>query len=381
MFALFKENNFLRSTAILVGTMVGVGIFGIPFAFAKAGFWIGFLFLVGIGLITLLLNYIYGEIILRTHQPHQMVGYTQVYLGSVWKRIIFFSIILNTYAALLAYIIIAGEFLPNILSPFLYGSSTTFSIWFFAIVSILVLFGIRTVSSVELVLTCLFIAVIALITIFGFGQINFSNYSTINLEYWFFPYGVLLFAFAGLSSIPIQRRILEGKEAMFKKSILAAVVLTGILYFIFGFIILGISGEATSPEAISGLVDNLGGTIIFLGSLFGFLAVSTSFIMLGTALLEIFKLDYGFNRGVSWLLVILPPLVLFLGGLRNFIDVISLAGAVAIGLEAFILILVFVKAKTHGDRIPEYSLKIPVWLLYLLGLVFIGGIGYTLLTR
>jgi len=381
LFALFKEKNFLRSTAVLVGTMVGVGIFGIPFAFAKAGFWIGFLFLVGIGFITLLLDYIYGEIILRTHQPHQIVGYTQFYLGNIWKRIIFFSIILNTYAALLAYIIIAGEFLPNVLSPLFYASSTTLSIWFFVIASLLVLFGIKAVSSVELVLTGLFIAVIALILVFGFGKIDFSNYSTFNPDFWFFPYGVLLFAFGGLSSIPIQRRMLENREGDFKKSILAAVVITGILYFIFGFVVLGISGEATSPDAISGLVDNLGGIIIFLGSLFGFLAVSTSYLMLGTGLLEIFKLDYGFNRGVSWLFVVLPPLALFLGGLRNFIDVISLAGAVAIGLEAFVLIFVFIKAKTHGDRIPEFSLKIPAWVLYLLALVFVGGIGYTLITR
>src|SRR3989344_225283 len=173
--------------------MVGVGIFGIPFAFAKAGFWIGFLFLVGIGFITLLLNFIYGEIILRTHQPHQIVGYTQFYLGNIWKRIMFFSIILNTYAALLAYIIIAGEFLPNVVSPFFYASSGTFSLWFFGIVSVLVLLGIRTVSWVELVLSGLFIIVIALIFGFGVSEINFANYSVINPEFWFFPYGVLLF--------------------------------------------------------------------------------------------------------------------------------------------------------------------------------------------
>ena len=75
---LLKNKQFLRATAVLVGTMVGVGIFGIPFSFAKAGFWIGFLFLVLIGFVTLLLDFIYGEIVLRTHQPHQLVGYTQL---------------------------------------------------------------------------------------------------------------------------------------------------------------------------------------------------------------------------------------------------------------------------------------------------------------
>ncbi len=381
MTSMFKDKQFLRAAAVLVGTMVGVGVFGIPLAFAKAGFWIGLLFLIGIGLVTLLINFIYGEVVLRTHQPHQMVGYTQFYLGDVWKRVVFFTFILTTYAALLAYIIIAGEFLPNIFSSILYLSSSSFSLWFFAIASLLVLFGIRTVASIELVLSLLFAVVIILIFGVGVSEINFSNYLPINPEFWFFPYGVLLFAFGGLPAIPIQRQILENREGSLKKAIITAMAVVGIFYFIFGFTVLGISGEATSPDAISGLIDTLGGRIIFLGSLFGVLAVSTSYLMLGTALLEIFHLDYGLGRKLSWLLVVLPPLALFLGGLRNFIDVISLAGAVGVGLEAFVLIFLYMKAKTHGDRVPEYSLSIPAWILYLIAFIFLGGIGYTFFTR
>lgn len=381
MFALLKNKQFLRATAILVGTMVGVGIFGIPFSFAKAGFWIGFLFLALIGLVTLFLNFIYGEIILRTHQSHQLVGYTQFYLGNAWKRVIFFSTILVTYSALLAYIIIAGEFLPNVFSGIFYISSNGFSIWFFAIASILILLGIRAVAWIEVVLACLFLVIIAVIFGFGVGKIDVSNFSGINLEYWFFPYGVMLFALSGLSAIPIQRQILVDMEGSFKKSILAGVSFVAILYFIFAFTVLGVSGESTSPDAISGLIENLGGPVVFLGSLFGAIAVSTSYLMLGTALLQIFTLDYGLSRKVSWLLVVLPPFALFLGGLRNFLDVISLAGAVAIGLEAFVLIFVYIKAKTHGDRIPEYSMSVPAWALYLLALIFSGGMVYTLLTR
>ncbi len=356
-------------------------MFGIPFAFAKAGFWIGLLFLVGIGFVTLLIDFIYGEIILRTNQPHQMVGYAQFYLGNVWKKVLFFTFVLTTYSALLAYVIIAGEFMPNVFSPIIYLSSSSFSIWFFVIASLLVLLGIRAVAWVEVILTLLFAGVIALIFIFGVGEINFSNYLSVNKEFWFFPYGVLLFAFGGLPAIPIQRQILENQEGSLKKSITTAMLVVGLFYFIFGFTVLGISGEATSPDAISGLIDGLGGKIVFLGSLFGFLAVSTSYLMLGTALLEIFHLDYGLGRKLSWLLVVLPPFMLFLGGLRNFIDVISLAGVVGVGLEAFVLIFMYIKAKSHGDRIPEYSLSIPAWVLYLIAFVFIGGIGYTIFTR
>ena len=191
----------------------------------------------------------------------------------------------------------------------------------------------------------------------------------------------MLFAFSGLAAIPIQRRLLSEREGLLKKSIFTAVTLVGLLYFVFGLTVFGVSGEATSPDAILGLVDFLGSKIIFLGSLFGILAVSTSYIMLGTGLSQIFSLDYNFNKKVSWFLVIVPPFMLFLGGLRNFIDVIGLAGGAAIGLEAFVLILVFIKAKSHGDRLPEYSMSIPLWFLYLIAIIFLGGIGYTFLTR
>ncbi len=376
-----KDKKFLHATAILIGTMVGVGIFGIPFAFAKSGFGIGLLFLVAIGAVTLLLNLIYGEIILRTHQSHQLVGYTELYLGNTWKRVIFFSILLNTYAALLAYIIISGEFLTTVLAPFTYASAQSLSIWFFVAASLLVFFGLRTVAWVELGISILFIAVIFLIFGFGFSKINFSNFIGTNPSMWFFPYGVFLFAFGGLPAIPIQRQLLGGDERRFKRSIFTGVLLVGLLYFLFAFTVFGVSGQGTSPDAITGLVDFIGGKIIFLSSLFGVLAVSTSYLMLGTGLFQIFKLDYGFNKKLSWALVILPPFLLFLGGLRSFIDVIGLAGGVAIGLEAFIIILLFIKAKSHGDRLPEYSLSVPVWLLYILALIFLGGVGYTFWVR
>ena len=109
-------------------------------------------------------------------------------------------------------------------------------------------------------------------------------------------------------------------------------IFVGILYFVFSFTVFGISGDTTTPDAISGLVGHIGEKVIFLGSLFGVMAISTSFLMLSTALIEIFHLDYGMGRKISWLLVVFPPLVLFLGGLRNFIDVLSLGGGVGVGV-------------------------------------------------
>ena len=81
---------------------------------------------------------------------------------------------------------------------------------------------------------------------------------------------------------------------------------------------------------------------------------------------------------MAWLFTMVPPFVLFIGGLRTFIDIMSLAGSVAIGLEGIILTLVYVKAKSKGNRVPEYSLELPILTYYLLMLVFLAGIVYAL---
>ncbi|MDO8669397.1 MAG: aromatic amino acid transport family protein, partial [Candidatus Buchananbacteria bacterium] len=241
--------------------------------------------------------------------------------------------------------------------------------------------GIKRISWVELFLVGLFVVVVFLILGIGINKIDLSNFNGVQPEFWFLPYGVLLFAFAGFSAIPIQRDILRGRENNLKKSILLAVLLAGALYLIFAFTVLGISGSVTTPDAISGLYEFLGGKIIFLGSLFGILAISTSFLMLGTAFMEIFQLDYKIPKFPAWLLVIVPPLVLFLGGMRTFIDIISLAGSVAIGLEGIVLTFVYIKSKSKGDRVPEYSLELPKFIYYLLIFMFGAGIVYALFIK
>lgn len=375
---IIKNKKFLYSTAALIGTMVGVGIFGIPFAFAKAGFWVGFSFLVAIALITLLVDLLYGEVVLRTNSQHQLTGYTELYLGPIFKKIVFFSIAFTSYAALLAYIVIAGDFLTNIFAfwPF---NPDTYSYVFWIFFSVLVLIGIKRISWLELTLTVLFIGVIVIVFFSGFKQIDQTNYHTFSSYFWFLPYGVLLFAFAGLSGVPIQKEILAGQEKLLKKSIILAMLVVSLLYLLFAVTVVGISGDITTPDAIKGLYEFLGANIIFLGSLFGALAVGTAYLMLGTALSEIYQYDYGIKKFFSWVLVVIPPVVLFMGGVRTFIDIIGLAGAVALALEMAVLILIYMKAKKHGTRTPEYSLAIPKFLLYFLILIFLAGIGYALI--
>ncbi|MBU3925149.1 hypothetical protein KJ854_04405, partial [Patescibacteria group bacterium] len=105
------DNRFINAISMLVGAIIGAGIFGLPYVAAKSGLVLTLVFLAVLTAITVLMHLLYGEIVLRTNGQHRMVGYANIYLGKRGKIISSVSAIVGTYAAILAYLILGGIFL------------------------------------------------------------------------------------------------------------------------------------------------------------------------------------------------------------------------------------------------------------------------------
>lgn len=378
---LWPSNKLWYAVATLVGSTVGVGIYGIPFAFQKAGFGIGLLFLIAVGGLILLSNLLYGEVILRTHERHQLIGYTNKYLGVWARKINLFTFMLGAYGGLIGIIIVGGGFLANVFSFFMRLSPASWSAIFVLAASIFIFRGLRTVSRIDFLMMLFFAAVILLIGLFGIKSTSLSNYVLAVNDFWFLPFGIIMFALSSKPGIPLVREVLAGTEEKFKKAIIYGTAVPAAFYLVFTLVVVGISGDATSPDAISGLSGFLGNKIIFIGSLLGFLTSFSIFLNLGTALKESLQQDFYFSRRWGWLLTVIPPYVLFLSGVRNFIDIIGLVGGVAVSIEMVILIFLYAKTRKNGDRVPEYSIRIPAPLLYLMMLLFAAAAVYTVIIK
>ena len=111
MSGIFKNYQFFCAIAVLIGTIVGAGTFGLPYVFARAGFSAGIFYLLVLTFAVLAVHLIYGEIILRTSGSHRLVGYTDKYLGKRAKILATVVALVEYYGALLAYTILGGEFL------------------------------------------------------------------------------------------------------------------------------------------------------------------------------------------------------------------------------------------------------------------------------
>ncbi|TET84646.1 MAG: amino acid permease, partial [Candidatus Nealsonbacteria bacterium] len=370
-----KDKKFFFAISILLGTIVGAGIFGIPYVIARSGIIPGFFYLLILGGAVLLIHLFFGEIVLRTKEKHRLPGFAQKYLGEKARILIAASTLLAITGALLAYTIIGGDFLKIVFSPFLNLSSFYFSLIFWAILSYFIFQGIKLIAPTQLLMNIAFIFIIFLIFCFALPKINLQNFSLINPENIFLPYGIILFSLIGWSAIPIISEIFENSKERrkIKKVIIVSVIAVIFLYFLFTLSVVGVSGQNTSSEALHGLLPFLGQTIVVLGALFGILAIATSFLILGNYLKNTLFYDFKIPRIISATISCGIPLILFLIGFRGFIEVVGLVGTIVGVIEGVIIVLIFKKAKLSGNRRPEYSLKIPSILLYFLIAIFILG--------
>ena len=108
--------------------------------------------------------------------------------------------------------------------------------------------------------------------------------------------------------------------------------------------------------------------------------MGTSFLILGLALKDMYGFDYGLNKTLSWALTCLVPLVVFISGIRGFIQVIGFAGAITGGLQGILIILMHHRARHRGERKPEFTISRAVALSAILALIFLLGIIYQILS-
>ncbi len=372
-------SNFILAVATLVGTIIGVGMFGLPYVAAQAGFKLTLIYLFLLGVIVTVVHLIYGEIILRTKEKHRLPGYAQIYLGSLGKTLATFIFFVTLYLALLAYLLIGGEFLRVILSGW-WNISSSAGVMLVAILGFGVVFkGLKLTGAFEFFLTSALVVLIVGLSVYSIKLFDPVNLNLKSADV-FLPYGLILFALAGGSAIPEIRNFFRpGRKNYLKWAIILGTFIPVLIYAVFITAVLGISGPATSTEAVKGLLPYFGSTLIKYAALIGFLAVITSFFTIGLNIKNSLIFDFKFPMALSFLLTASVPLALFFYGHRDFIGLLSFSGAVLGGLEGLLLILIWRRARRRSARTPEYALQLGTGLQLILALVFLAGLVYEII--
>lgn len=360
---------FFTAVALIVGTIIGAGVFGIPYAIAQSGFSIGLVHLVVLGFFVTLMTLYMGEVVLRTKEESQFIGLADKYLGNEGKWLMFISMVVGIFGALTAYLVGIGSSVAHLIGMY---PPIVYTLIFFAFAAPIIYYGLKSISIIGLVLSTLLILILFVIILGLFPEVQMSNLEHIDFSKAMVPYGVILFACLGYSVIPeVEMLLKKQRDKMFFAIILATFICIG-LYTLFSFTVVGVYGfnvAEIATQSLSG-IKNVFGTIVAI------LAMATGFLALGLVMKHVFSLDLKIDKRISWIIVCFFPLLIVFFISPGFVEALGFTGTYAGGLTGILSCFLVYNARKKGKRKPEYVVPGGTFLIVLSGLVFIGGIVY-----
>jgi len=369
----------LGAVGVIGGMIIGSGMFALPYAVSISGLWGSIIGAAVAFFAVVSIHLAYGEVIVNTPGTHRLPGYTRLYLGKVLGNLEKVSQFLFFNAALLVYGVLGGIFLSTIFG----GGAAFWAIVFFGAGSLILLVSnIERIGFVNFLLALPLIGATLWISFLAYRSGEISNLSFVGTDP-FFAFGIFMFSLTGLAVIADAREIFSaksvapagGQRSSLKSAILLGTAVPLILYVIFVTAVLMASGSGVTQDALSGLADTLGKQVVVFGAFIGILAMFTSYLALGYDLKEIYELDIGVGAVLSWVLVVLIPISLFLLGAKDFIKLISIIGGLFIVWDGLIVIFILRKMRrtvTEAVRFLSFGGLHQAILI----LIFIASIVY-----
>ncbi len=372
-----NNKKFFQAVAVMIGYIIGVGMFGLPYLVSKAGILAFGFFILILLPVQYLLHLVYASMIINTKTYHRLPGYTGIYLGEGAKTFVFIAKMVGNMGALLAYIIITGIFLNDLLTPWLGSHEFIYATVLFGLEATVVYFGINMIAKAELFMTALLLFVVGLIVVKGFSYVDIGNYTSVNWKYFVLPYGALLFALDGNGSLPIVAKLINRDPKSIKKVIRYGTFISAFIIVFFTLTIAGITGPNTTQDALTGLHKVMDGVIV-LALVFGIFSMITSFFGVAESVKETLNWDYKLNKKISWAIAVFVPYIFYMTGVENFVEVISFVGSIGGGVCAIILVIIFNKIRKKKNAMILFDYKPARFVQWLLIALFVLGIAYTL---
>lgn len=316
-----------KGTLLLLGTIIGAGIFGVPAMIGAWGVLPATLAFAVLTLIVLGTHLLYAEALLLETTHQRMPGQARVWLGRPMGTLTGFAFVLQTFGSNLAYLILGGEFLFVLAQIVrLPGSELVWQVLFWLFGSMTVLVGLRLVEKVEAFLTWILVAVIFVLTALFLYRVDFSFVLALPARFTFEPYGVFLFSLLGTTSMPEVEDIVRSNPHDMRLAIIRGSLGAAILTYMFGITAWLASGGVLGRHA-SDLAQLLPPAVAFIVPLFGFLAVGTSFLTMSLDMRNMFHFDYHFSKNTAWLVALGVPFALLFLTTRDYLATIGLVGA------------------------------------------------------
>lgn len=369
-----EKYQFIKAVTTLTGTIIGAGVLAIPYTIYTAGYWLGVLYLIILGIIIIILHLMLGEVVLRTKKNLHIPELIKLYLGKKGYVLVLIAIAILIYGGMSAYIRGAGDILNTIIP----AQSFNWSIVFFAIGTYFIIKGLKFVSQWNIIFVSgmvLIIVTLWLRAIYS-QDIDWTQFElkpTNSVTQAFRPYGAILFSYFGVIAIPHIKTILGKKSNQMESVITLGILIPILLYSVFVSLVIGVAGQDITPLAIISLGEKLGRQVLIITSIFAIIAMMTSFIAMGLSMIESYMSFGKLKRSIAIILTTFPPMALLVFDWAQFDTIIQYAGGIGVSIISILIILTFWRSKSEGEIPPVYSLGHFKWVGIIMITMFTFG--------
>ncbi len=362
----------------LIGTMIGVGMLGLPFAVVRVGVWFGMVELVLAALVCYLVLRLYGELIVLRGGKARFIQVIDKELGHFGTGVASIAYIGATFGALLAFLLFGGQFLRTVTFGIFPMTPTESSMVFFFLASILTIGGSLFIARVQRVLIPIFLFCICCLVVVAAPNATAAHFALpASVDGLGLTFGVMLFSFHGMSALPEMRDILGKKVSLLSRSIGVGTMVVTAVYAAFILAVIGVTGAQTTENAIRGL-SVLGSSFALFASGIALLVTFTVYTNVASALTNTFLYDLRMRFAHAWLLTAGIPLIAFFAGAQKISSVLSITGGILGSLTGIMMLIAYERARVSAE-LPKNSLHISQWAIALTFVIFVSTMVSTIL--
>lgn len=346
-----KEIQLSFSTgSIIAGTTIGAGMFTLPTVFKQAGWGLSLAYLIALYFLVVWVHLGYYRAIVREGSDKGLLGMVKKYLGSGLSFFAFLAIVLGNLLTLAIFLQLGSSFWQT-LWPSWSWLTCLFFLWI--LVAGPAFMKIQNFAFKESIgITAL---IIAILTVVVFApNLSFRGIASINWPEKFLPFGPILFALAGWTSVePVYDLRKKFMQTKFSPEIVfcSATILVTVLYGLFVAGVLAFGDEAT------GLKITL--------ALCGVLAIWNVYASISREIFNSLTKGINWNKRLAQAAVLLLPLVLVaIFGSMDIVRVVGLVGGLFLAAQYVFLIMVSAKVlKPKGIMVWVYNLLAVIFAL------------------
>ena len=348
-----KKLTFIESVMLVAGAGIGTGILTIPYAISKIGVFGTITALIIAYIVSAVMYLIIADLTRNSEKPEDLLAILDEHLfsgkGKKALNITFLVLlVLLLLENLVVYILCAG----NVLTDFLGINSTATQIIFYALASVVIIFGVKGMGVGEKLSMLLIGSAVLVLMVLSFLNVNGSlSFSFGAPSTVFAVYGLFMFAFSAIFSIIQVCNHIEKKE-LTSKAVIGGLSLNALITIAFTVAVI-LGSDTVTEIATIGLSESIGISFVkILCSVLVLLAMFTSFWSSGFAFADVVGGQFGLSTRISWFIATIPALLIAVLLPLGILDYVQIgAGALSI-----ILVIVVLPAYYNAVKQPKTNL-------------------------